>query len=416
MRNQNRTLLTVVAGFTIFIGILLFGLIFVLLKNKLHTTSIPTFEEQTLEAVEIIDPWAEREEEVIALVQARSITISDESLTTIGTRAQQNLLENTIEFFGLLEGVEATWTAVLADNAYPSVYWVDLAFVSGTVQVGPRWAVQLDPEGPRGEFPDGIIPANALAEYLMLPNPSEQVRFYNRADGVLEALTNHRFEGGVRLGAALLVYFLGRQQADDDSVDGWVIVPTSIREGEAPMYDAYFQYKRGGTPQIAQWRVNLETGSFRARNLQASDIMSGSDEISTENMWSILPESITDPESPPEDERNRLMRGIRRVIHNDRLVEAVNALMTYQTRRAEVAYVGWAADRAEDGLYDIRYRYTIDGEENAVSWRVNPDDTAVIPNSEIAITAARVLQIERIPDLPENVEESVEQEENEQEK
>jgi len=90
--------------------------------------------------------------------------------------------------------------------------------------------------------------------------------------------------------------------------------------------------------------------------------------------------------------------------------------MTYQTRRAEVAYVGWAADRAEDGLYDIRYRYTIDGEENAVSWRVNPDDTAVIPNSEIAITAARVLQIERIPDLPENVEESVEQEENEQEK
>jgi hypothetical protein len=282
-----------------------------------------------------------------------------------------------------------------------SVYEVQFVFRDGVVELGPAWLVQLDPDGMQPPGSNGVVPANIFASVVESGISEDLQRFLNREAEVVTALTNHRFGHGARLGSALLVYFdsLDPPVPPDDLV-GWTIVPERIVPEQVNLYRAYFQWRQGGELAVAQWEVNLDTREFRSLDLLAAQIMASGDPVVVESLPDLRPTSL--PEDPPRAQRN-LFRALRRIVDDERLLEAIAAKLSEEARHgAAIDYftfqrpngergVQWRCVRAEDSAdaFEVSYVFSRAGEEVELRWLVG--ETSLVPSDSLARALHRVL-------------------------
>lgn len=335
-----------------------------------------------------VDPYAARGDEAETRVRETAVAGA-----TIGARVEERALEQRVEIFDRAGVERLGWTS--RRTSVPSIYAVRHAYRFHSVEFGPEWFVQLDPEGRMPEGSNGVVPANALAEHLHRADLDENVRPLNRSDEVLQALTEHVFEGGSRLGSALLVHFRGGDDvlSVDDTI-GWVVVPELADDGgESLVYRAYFQWMEEGEANDAWWEIDLSSREFLPRDIQANRIMERGAEVDPAAMIDIRPRTI-DLDTPPEAESDPRRRALRYVLADARRVEAVQALMTYRGRTTELQYDGWELNVTDQRhVYDVACRFREGANELRVSWRVRAADGAVTPTSPLAEMASLVLTL-----------------------
>ncbi|MFT6399693.1 MAG: hypothetical protein ACJAYU_004462 [Bradymonadia bacterium] len=336
--------------------------------------------------VEAPDPFDGLEDTAIAQVRAHVI-----AGTTLGARVEAGELTNRVDALSR-EGVSSgDWVSRRLEDY--SVYEVSFEHTFHSVKFGPRWYVQMSAEGPRPDSSNGVVPVNGLSRQLHRTDLDEGLRYLNREAEVLQALTEHRFDGGLRLAAALLMFFEGRTDAEERSILGWHVVPEAT-DPEAPLeYRAYFQWEEDGQVADAWWEVNLTNRDFRAKDLQANEIMSLGGEVALADVLDLLPRTL-DLTQPPEAEDDPRRRALRYLLANDRLVEAVGALLTLRGQEEDLEYGGWELNvTSERHVYDVGCRFTVGSEENRVTWRVDANTGVATPTNEIARTAQLTLEI-----------------------
>ncbi len=397
MRNQKlmKIILAAMAGMIVLLLIVLF--VSIRQKAKDRQAALDAWaaqQEAAAEArhVEPPDPYSGRDDDAIAAVRGRSVTQTDGSQATVGARVAAAALRERVDLFESARIEEGVWVArrIEAQTVYEVVY----RFGFGAVDFGPRWFVQLDPAGPRPDGSGGVVATNALARQLEAADIDEGLRYLNRADEVLVALTEHRFEGGSRLGSALLVFFRGRGEAEETRrVVGWLVVPEQADPEQDLMYRAYFQWEEDGTLQDAWWEVNLTNRDFRARDLQANEIMALGATAAAEDIVEIKPRTL-DLSIRPQDEPQPRRRALRHLLADERLVEAVGTLLSFRARATVLEHVGWELNVTDERhVYDVAYRFSEGDSEQRVTWRVDASTGVATPTSDIAGTVRSVLSL-----------------------
>lgn len=377
-------------------GLMVIALVAVLVvqlvkRSSAREAALAALEAQRSQATEQlaveVDPYAGRNDE--ALSRVRSFEVGG---TTVESRVDARALESRIELFRR-EGVEAVgWSA--RRTSEPSIYAVMYRYRFHAVEFGPEWYVQLDPEGRMPEGSQGVVPANALAEHLHRASLDAELRPLNRSDEVLAALTEHRFESGTRLGAALLVNFRGSEPIlTIDDMIGWLVVPERADADEALVYRAYFQWIEEGEAQDAWWEVDLLRREFQPRDIQANRIMERGASAASETLIDVRPRTL-DLSTPPEDEPQPRRRALRYLLADERMLEAVATLLTYRGRDAELEYTGWEINSTDTRyVYDVACRFQEGDDTERVTWRVNAEGGEATPTSELSRFAERVLQM-----------------------
>jgi len=331
------------------------------------------------------DPYADRGDDAIAAVQRLAV-----DATTIGARVDSGELTRRVLALARPGVEQLGWRSQRL--ARHSVYAVSYVYKLHAVEFGPRWYVQLDPNGPRPEGSQGVVAVNGLAQQLAKSDPDDGLRYLNRADEVLTALTEHRFEGGLRLGSALLVYFEGRADSDDREILGWHVVPEATNPQHDLLYRAYFQWRERGQAHDAWWEVNLTKRDFRAKDLQANEIMARAASDEAAPAVDIRPRTL-DLAVAPASETDPRRRAFRYLLANDRLVEAVSTLLSHRARGGGFSYNGWQLEVTDERhIYEVACRFNQGGTDSTVMWRVDAMTGRAEPVGEIATTARLVLE------------------------
>jgi hypothetical protein len=346
----------------------------------------------------VVDPWAGQEQASIQRVLARTID-GREGSTSVERRVAARALEARVDLFEETGTPTARWVARRAEG---SVYEVIYQYAFHGVEFGPRFFVQLDPHGPQPSGSQGVVPVNALARQLVRTDLDEDLRYLNRSDEIVEALTQHRFDSGVRLGSALLIRFLGDGEVTADQVIGWTVVPHEIDTDGELVYLAYFQWMEGETLEDAIWQVAYRGGqpSFRARDRRADSIMTAGADLVREGLIDIRPVSMRDLDQPASAERDPRVRALRYVLDDERIVEAVGALLAFRAQSRRLDYVQWYTnyDEGSREWCEVEYRYREDGRDRTVSWRVQSNTGERVPTN-LASTLAEVALRPHRPNL-----------------
>lgn len=340
------------------------------------------------ESAQVVDEWAGKEEESILRVKRtpslRSGGASMDQLVFAGDLRQRVSLYETLD---LNRGV---WRARRV--AGRPLYWVVYENTFYGVNIGPRWLVQLDPEGPRPEGSNGVVAANALADLLMTASPDAYARYLNRTDAVLDVLLKHRFDSGLPLASAILIYFGGRnKKLDSTDLLGWAVVPNRAEIGGIVLYDAFFQWRERGRLHVAHFQVDLSSNRFEARNLLANEIVAEAASMDKEALVDIRPRALN-LDSPPARERDPMIRALRYILSNQQLVESVGALLSFRAQSGTFSYDGWRIE--PDGCTDcsVSYRYRESDKQHRVSWDVTAQGK-LTPTTPIAEMAMRAISI-----------------------
>jgi hypothetical protein len=329
-----------------------------------------------------VDPWAGRESDAVGLVRAHTA-----ASTTVGTRTDARLLETQLSWLSPLELEPAQWVARRIQDT--SVYDVRYRFRYHGIDFGPRWLVQVDPQGLRPPAsPDGVVATNALAELLHASDPDTLLRYHLRVPEVLQALTDHRFGSGFRLASSLLLYFQARSGSlQPEHIVGWLVVPERIDpEGELH-YRAWFQWEEDGRHEDAIWQVSYIGGapSFRPRDRRAEEIMRQGSDLDRDAVLDIRPMSMREDQDP-STERDDCRRALRWLLRDARVIEGVGALLATQARSHRVEYRNWNVDRVEGDptRCHVTYRYEEDGDPREVRWQVEHRTGERLPASDLA--------------------------------
>lgn len=397
MRRDQRLQLAAL-GVTIVTVLLLVALIFVVAgrkeKRRIAREAAAEAARMAAEAnrPRVVDPWAGQEQAAIQRVLGRST----DGGGSIERRVASRALEGAIDLFEETGNPSPQWVSRRAEG---SVYEVIYEYRFHGVSFGPRFFVQLDPAGPQPAGSGGVVPVNALAQQIVRTDPAADLRYFNRSDEIVEALTQHRFESGSRLGSALLIRFLGDGEVEEDEVIGWTVVPHEIDPDGELVYLAYFQWYEGEVIEDAIWQVAYRGGvpSFRARDRRADSIMVAGASVRSDSLIDIRPVSMRDLDTPPASERDPRVRALRYVLEDDRIVEAVGALLAFRAENHRLDYVQWFTNY-EEGSREwcvVEYRYREDGRDRQVSWRVNATTGDRLPTNRSAMLAEIALQPHR---------------------
>jgi hypothetical protein len=346
-----------------------------------------------------VDPFAGLETQAAQRVHARTVTLTDGRTLTLAARAGERFLETNIALFDELSLAAPEWVARRIEST--SVYEVLLRFTWNGLAFGPRWLVQMDPEGMRPEGSDGLLATNALARVLETPDATAQWRYFNRSDEVLTALTEHRFESGLRLASSLVVYFANRETSESRvEVLGWAVIPESIDPNGELVYRAYFVWREGDRIEDAVWQVSYQGGvpSFRPRDRRAEEIMGVAAGTDPETLIDIRPMTMRD-DVPPAQESEPCRRALRHLLADVRIVESVGAVLAIRAQNVALEYRNWNVNAVPDApsRCTVEYLYNEASEARSVAWQVdhtNGDRYAVSDVARIAEQTVRMRPLE----------------------
>lgn len=341
------------------------------------------------------DPYAAREADAVAQVGRRIVNPEGTPQTILG-RVDSGFLSQNLHIFQELGVSSGAWIGRRIQNT--TVYEVRYLLTYHGLDFGPRWLVQLDPDGRRPDGSEGVLATNAFARVLETPDPTELWRFMNRTEEVLTALTEHRFDSGLRLAASLLIYFQGRidEQSELDVI-GWAIFPEDIDPQGEMVYRSVFQWREGDRVEDAIWQVSYQGGqpTFRPRDRRADEIMALGAQTQATDVLDIRPVSMREA-GDPRTERDDCRRALRFLLADTRIIEAVGAVLAHRARTTSLEYLNWHVDRLADDAArcTVEYKYSEAGVQQAVAWQIAHATGDRYPVDEIARVAERAVRIQ----------------------
>ena len=243
-------------------------------------------------------------------------------------------------------------------------------FKDANIKIGPTWLVDLKTQK--------VVPKNVLAGVAESPEKGMDSEYYDKRQQVVSAITNHRFETGLNLGGALLMYFEKRTDTtEDDTILGW-----TIDHDRGDLFEAYFQWEEAGEPTYAHFVFDYDRKALRAVNLQAADIMRAGEKFEASEPANILPKSYN-PDAQRSSERwlgparkacrarkNRARcRALASILEKDQLIESLEWLLTAQAGSkkdfdacVEKKNCRWKPERKGEDEYRVIYVYNLDKE------------------------------------------------------
>ncbi|MFW5967682.1 MAG: hypothetical protein ACOCV2_09205, partial [Persicimonas sp.] len=266
---DTRLILQIALGAIVLLILVVGGLILFEVTRDADTEVIERVVERDDEPEERENPWAssDNREAAITLVERRKVEGDDDERTVAEVLEDDDFVTDKLALGGDVEknGWESTWWG---ETKYgPHFYLVRYQYEDANITVGPAWLVDLKEQK--------VVPKNVLAQVAESPEEGTESEYHDKADQVVGAITNHRFDSGVNLGGALLVYFSERAgDSDEDTIIGW-----TIEHDRGNKFDAYFQWVEDGEPTHAEFKFDYDRKALRADNLQAADIMRTGEEF-----------------------------------------------------------------------------------------------------------------------------------------
>jgi hypothetical protein len=393
MRRRTRLLLALTAT-GVLVVVLLATIIFVVVDRRRQQQELldalnAQREGSDVQVVAATDVYADLESAAVVRLQQHTL---DGSTRTIGAQIDARVLAQ-LEVFAPWPDARGTWSAARVEG---SVYEVTYNFSLDGFELGPRWLVQMNPEGPSPEGSRGVVEQNALARFVELGDPTPELRYFNRSADVVGALTAHRFDNGARLASAILLYFRGRAEQTQSRVLGWTVVPEKIDPNGELEYLAVFRWFEGDTAEDALWQVSYQDGrpTFRPRDARADEIMNRGADVTGDAILDLMPRSLRDVQTEPSSEREPRVRALRYLLADDRAIEAVGALLALRAREGTLEYRQWHTDfegESRDWCI-VECQFDENGRPGAVTWRVNAATGDIEPVSDIARLAMAALR------------------------
>jgi hypothetical protein len=256
-------------------------------------------------------------------------------------------------------GWEATWWGETKFG--PQYYLVRFAFADANIRIGPAWLVDLKEQK--------VVPKNVLARVAENPVNGVKSDYYGKAQQVVSAITNHRFDSGVNLGGSLLLYFKQRAEtSEEDTILGW-----TIDHDRGNKFDAYFQWVEDGAPTYAEFKFDYDRKALKAVNLQAADIMRAGEEFNEEEPVDIMPQSYDAKRKKFVEGPCKKMpkhpgcRSLATVLSNDPLIESLQWMLTSQAENSaefevckEKANCRFEPQKKDESTYRILYIYNLE--------------------------------------------------------
>lgn len=361
------------------------------------------FAGRDKEAIEVVRNYKVFAPEYIdavheALKNGRANVDVEMKQQTIDELVEAQFLEKHIGMSSLKRG---QWRALHLDidDGKDPLYEVYLDYSDENVVVGPVWIVNLET--------NSVIARNNMARVFdrTVSNYEEVESDLERSDGVVHAITSHKFDSGIDLGGVLLLHFL-KKTSDPKHVDDQIIGWTVMHELEDE-FSAYFQWRELGETRVAKFRFNWETKLLTPVGLYAADLMGIGNNMQSVHPVNIYPNDYTDNLNIPRQERwprghacrksdfRALCTAFVKVLEQQEFVSAMAWLLTNgeanATRRVnlckEKRECGWTmkiAPKAENpdnnpALMEIGYKYKLNNVERSVRFLVDSEKETILP-------------------------------------
>ncbi|AWV88835.1 hypothetical protein [Bradymonas sediminis] len=340
------------------------------------------------------NPWASEanREAAIKLVKRKVVKLEEVKDSKKGaakdgeeevapTRVEQLMADKDfIEKKLKLKNVEPVgWTAQWwGDTKYgPQYYLVKYEFKDAYIGVGPTWLVDLKTQK--------VVAKNVLANVALDPGKGVESGYYDKAAQVVSAITNHRFDSGVNLGGALLLYFAENvSKSEEDTILGW-----TITHDRGNQFDAYFQWMENGESTYAQFAFDYDRKALRAVNLQAADIMRAGEAVTHTKAVDIMPNSydadkrawIGPAKKASTQPRTRArFKALASVLNESELVESFQWLLTGQgtkpedlERCKETHNCRFMPQQKDKDTYRIIYIFNVDRDKSFDPKNIDPE-------------------------------------------
>lgn len=272
----------------------------------------------------------------------------------------------------------------------PSFYLVRYALEDADITVGPAWLVDLKTQK--------VVPKNLPARVAENPLKAMASEYYDKKNQIVSAIANHRFDGGMSLAGALLVYFERKKAAEGDTIEGW-----TIDHDRGNLFKAYFQWVEGGEPTYAEFEFDFDRKALKPVNLQAANIMRVGEDFDKQRV-SIMPSSY-DPEARPRNRwkgaarkscrkrRNRdRCKALATILDQTEVIESLEWLLTARSTPEEFEECkaahecSWRPAPGKD-KYEITYVYNLGDDERNVTWEVDLKSEDIAPTDRVSSLA-----------------------------
>lgn len=323
-------------------------------------------------------------------------------MVTLESLVESQFLEKRFNMNFLTRG---EWRALhldtdVGDTQTPEPqYEVYLDYHDNSVVVGPVWIVDLETKA--------VVPRNSMASVFdrTMFNYEEIEEDLKRPDGVVKAITSHKFDSGIDLGGVLLLHFLkltSSAEHVDDQIVGWTVMHEIGDE-----FSAYFQWKEREETRVAKFRFNWETKRLMPVGLSAADLMAIGNEMSSVEPVNIYPNDYTNNLNIPRNERwprkhscrnseyKALCTAFVKVLEQQEFVNAMAWLLTNGEANAsrrvnqckEKRECGWTMKIAPSNvnpsnnpnLFEIGYKYKLNNREHYVRFLVDSEKETIQP-------------------------------------
>ena len=280
----------------------------------------------------------------------------------------------------------------------PSYFLIRYAFKDADILIGPAWLVDL-----RNQT---VVPKNLPAIVAENPKKGMESDYYDKKKQIVSAIAKHRFEKGMSLAGALLVYFERKKAAEGDTIEGW-----SIDHDRGSLFRAYFQWVENGEPTYAEFEFDFDAKALKPVNLQAANIMRVGEDFDKKRV-SIMPASYDPKAGSPANRwkgaarnqcreaanRNRC-KALATILDESEVIESLEWLLTARSEGREqfeeckeARVCSWRPVAGE-GKYTINYVYKLgDDAERTVQWEVDLKTGEISPSDRISTLAFNAIR------------------------
>ena len=170
------------------------------------------------------------------------------------------------------------------------------------------------------------------------------------------------------------------------------MLPDELEPPTKASYSAHLVWHEAGQFREAIWAVDGAANSYKPANLLANEITSLAGTMTVSTLEDVRPRTL-DLRRRASEEPDVKRRVLRYLLADDRVAEAVGALLGTRARETKLTYTGWKVEALTDGSgYKVAYTYTDSLKANEVSWRVSGDGRVIEPLDDTSRLAVAVLR------------------------
>ncbi|MBA2662582.1 MAG: hypothetical protein H0U74_09830 [Bradymonadaceae bacterium] len=407
---DTRRILQIVLGFIVVLVVVMGAVTVYQVTREAETIIVKKVTRASDEKAEVVNPWSDKGDAAIALVKRVRVAQPAPTPTKKGAAAEEapanvgDMLESEEFIRSKLKiasatnlGWQATWWG---ETQYgPSYFLVRFAFQDENITVGPAWLVDIRSQK--------VIPKNVLAQVVEDPQQGVNSDYYDKAQQVVSAITNHRFESKMNLAGALLLYFEQRDEvAESDTILGW-----TIDHDRGNLFKAYFQWVENNERTYAEFDFDFDAKALKSVNLQAAQIMRVGEEFEVDSRVSIMPGTYN-PSEPRAANRwtGAARQQCQRPQHRDgckalsmlldqsELIETLEWLLTARANTAEdfeackqARKCHWSPGTEENGIVRVNYSFNLGESAQTITWEVSLQKGSVEPVDRVSQLAFRAI-------------------------